>query len=135
VVPWRPIVQHLNLQGLNFQTIQRLNMFASAGAAIGLKALSHPTGALSRARDGSGGTGNPSSRDETPGVASGRRSPLSARFTDGEFEMKTSLGNDGNDMKLAMNNAASTPATRMMEIPCIGTAPDGHTIPQHDPPN
>jgi hypothetical protein len=111
------------------QTVQRRKTCANCGEEIGLKALSHPTGTLTRDCACPGDAGNPSLCGKAVGSTSGRRSPLSARFTEisGLNANTPVLGNDGKEIKLAVNNATSTPITRTNEILRIGSSPK----PQH----
>jgi hypothetical protein len=90
---------------------------ARSGVAIGLKAPSQPIGTLSRdccRRDaGALVIGEPA------GAVNGKRSPLDARSTAGEFTVnKPAPGNDGNEIKLTAISAAAAAArtTKMGRI-------------------
>jgi len=115
--------------------MQRRKTFASRGEEIGLKAESQPRGTFSRARDGAGDTGNPSSCARSAiGSASGKRSPFNARFTvTAGCKVNHPLagfGHEGNEIKLAANNATDTPAERTNRDMRIGRSPKH----RHDPP-
>jgi hypothetical protein len=117
-----------------FQTTQRRTMLASCGAEIELNAASHPSGTFSRDAGCAGDTGkagDPSSCCHT--ATDGSRSPLSKRFTDGagpDVKMPV-LGKEGNEMKLAVNSASITPATRTKNTLRIGSSPQLSHDPQH----
>lgn len=104
----------------NPHAMQRPKKCASCGDDTALKARSHPTGIFACA---GGGDRNPSSCGKTAGLIDRKRSPFSARFTDGDSGVEIPWGNEGNEMKLAANSASATPAARAQNKLRIGLTP------------
>jgi hypothetical protein len=122
----------LRFQAKQFQTKQRRKTFAKRGEEIGLKALSQPTG--TRARDCSGVTGGRNSSCQAVGFAAGRRSPLSARFTEAagvELNPTPVVDNEGKETRLAVTNANATTATRNDHMLRIGVSPKSRQPPRN----
>src|SRR5208282_5443436 len=97
----------------------------------GLKAVSQPTG--TRARDCSGATGGRNSCCQAVGFAVGRRSPLSARFTEAagvELNPTPVVDNEGKETRLAVTNAHATAATRNDHMLRIGVSPKSRPPPR-----
>jgi len=118
----------LRFQAKQFQTKQRWKTFAKRGEEIGLKEVSQPTG--TRARDCSGVTGGRNSCCQAVGVTVGRRSPLSARFTEAAgVELNPVVDNEGKETRLAATNANATAATRNDHMPRIGVSPKSRQPP------
>ncbi len=121
----------LRFQAKQFQTKQRWKTFAKRGEEIGLKAVSQPTG--TRARDCSGVTGGRNSCCQAVGFTLGRRSPLSARFTEAagvELNPAPVVDNEGKETRLAVTNANATAATRNDHMLRIGVSPKSRQPPE-----
>ena len=121
----------LSLKAKQFQTKQRRKTFAKRGEETGLKALSQPTG--TRARDCSGVTGGRNSCCQAVGFTVGRRSPLSARFTEAagvELNPAPVVDNEGKETRLAVTNANATAATRNDHMLRIGVSPKSRQPPE-----
>jgi hypothetical protein len=121
----------LRFQAKQFQTKQRRKTFAKRGEEIGLKEVSQPTG--TRARDCSGVTGGRNSCCQAVGVTVGRRSPLSARFTEAagvELNPAPVVDNEGKETRLAATNANATAATRNDHMLRIGVSPKSRQPPE-----
>jgi hypothetical protein len=125
----------LRFQAKQFQTKQRRKTFAKRGEEIGLKEVSQPTG--TRARDCSGVTGGRNSCCQAVGVTVGRRSPLSARFTESagvELNPAPVVDNEGKETRLAATNANATAATRNDHMLRIGVSPKSQLPPKSRTP-
>ncbi len=121
----------LRFQAKQFQTKQRRKTSAKRGEETGLKAVSQPTG--TRARDCSGATGGRNSCCQAVGFAVGRRSPLSARFTEAagvELNPTLVVDNEGKETRLAVTNANATAATRNDHMLHIGVSPKSRQPPE-----
>jgi hypothetical protein len=124
----------LSLKAKQFQTKQRRKTFAKRGEETGLKALSQPTG--TRARDCSGVTGGRNSCCQAVGFTVGRRSPLSARFTEAagvELNPTPVVDNEGKETRLAATSANATAATRKDHMLRIGLSPKSRQPPDKLP--
>ncbi len=123
----------LTFQAKQFQTKQRRKTFAKRGEEIGLKEVSQPTGTRARDCDCSGVTGGRNSCCQAVGFAVGRRSPLSARFTDAagvELNPTPVVDNEGKETRLAVTNANATAATRNDHMLSIGVSPKSRQPPE-----
>jgi hypothetical protein len=105
------------------QAVQRPKTRANSGDEITLNDASHPIG-IARC-GGCAGKVNPSSFGKIAGLTDGKRSPFSARSTNGGL-YTPARGKEGNENKLAANSATSTLATRSQNTPRIGSTPQLH---------
>jgi len=123
----------LRFQAKQFQTKQRRKTFAKRGEETGLKALSQPTGTRACDCDCSGATRGGNSCCQAIGFAVGRRSPLSARFTEAtgmEVNPTPVVDNEGKETRLAVTNANATAATRNDHMLRIGVSPKSRQPPK-----